>query len=90
LASKSPDYSKLQTIRVNELDVALQMLKTYVNVDGIKPLLAAIETLITDPQNQAHQDQVCNAFDALGPLQGPTLTYAPYLHIFTPTDVFGD
>jgi len=87
---KLPDNKKLQSIKVADIDIALQMLKTYLNAQDINPLLASLETLRTDPQNEAHQEQVINAFHELGPLQGAALTYAPYLNIFVSDDPFGD
>jgi hypothetical protein len=90
LARKSPNNRKLQSIQVADIDIALQMLKMYLNAQDINPLLSSLETLRTDPQNEAHQEQVINAFNELGPLQGAALTYAPYLHIFASDDPFGD
>ena len=90
MVRKPPDNKKLQSIQVADIDIALQMLRTYVNAQDISPLLTALETLRTDPQNEAHQEQVINAFHELGPLQGAALTYAPYLHIFVSDDPFGD
>jgi hypothetical protein len=85
-----PKNKKLQSIQVADIDIALQMLKQYLNEQDIKPLLVSLETLRTDPQNEAHQEQVINAFNELGPFQGAALTYAPYLHIFVSDDPFGD
>ncbi len=90
MVRKSPGNKKLQSIQVADIDIALQMLKRYLNAQDINPLLSALETLRTDPQNEAHQEQVMNAFNELGPLQGAALTYAPYLHIFASDDLFGD
>lgn len=90
MVSKLPDNKKLQSIKVDDIDIALQMLKKYLNAQDISPLLASLETLRTDPQNEAHQEQVITAFNELGPLQGAALTYAPYLHIFVSDDPFGD
>jgi len=90
LARKSLNNEKLRSIQVADIDIALQMLKTYLDVQAINPLLTALETLRTNPQNEAHQEQVSSAFNELGPLQGAALTYAPYLHIFVSDDPFGD
>lgn len=90
MARKSLHNEKLQSIKVADIDIALQMLKTYLNAQDINPLLIALETLRTNPQNEAHQEQVISAFNELGPLQGAALTYAPYLHIFVSDDPFGD
>ncbi len=90
MVRKSLNNEKLQSIKVADIDIALQMLKTYLNAQDINPLLTALETLRTNPQNEAHQEQVMSACNELGPLQGAALTYAPYLHIFVSDDPFGD
>ena len=90
MARKALNNQKLQSLKVADIDIALEMLKRYLNAQDIKPLLSSLETLRTDPQNEAHQEQVSNAFHELGPLQGAALTYAPYLHIFVSDDPFGD
>ena len=87
---KSLNNKKLQSIKVADIEIALQMLKRYLNAQDINPLLSSLETLRTDPQNEAYQEQVIIAFNELGPLQGAALTYAPYLNIFVSDDPFGD
>ena len=91
-SSKTTDKikNKGQTIKVADIDIAIQMLKTYLDTQKISPLLSALETLKTEPQNEAYQLQVINAFNELGVLQGAVLTYAPYLNIFISDDPFGD
>ena len=90
MVRKSLNNQKLQSIKVADIDIALQMLKKYLNAQDINPLLSALETLRTDPQHEAHQEQVIKAFSELGPFQGAALTYAPYLNIFASDDPFGD
>ena len=90
MVRKALNNQKLQSLKVADIDIALQMLKTYLNAQDIKPLLSSLEALRTDPQNQAHQEQVIKAFSELGPLQGAALTYASFLHIFASDDPFGD
>ena len=85
-----PNNNKLQSIDVADIDIALQMLKRHMDTQDINPLLSALETLKTEPQNEAYQAQVINAFNDLGNLQGAVLTYAPYLNIFVSDDPFGD
>ena len=82
--------NKLQSIKVADIDIALQMLNKYLGTQDINPLLSSLETLKTEPQNEAYQAQVLNAFNDLGNLQGAVLTYAPYLNIFVSDDPFGD
>jgi len=90
LSRKPLNNEKLQSIRAEDIDTVLQMLKTYLNEQDIKPLLASLETLRTDPQNAAHQEQVATAFHELGVFQGAALTYAPMLHLFASDDPFAD
>lgn len=90
LSRKPLNNKKLQSIHVEDIDTVLQMLKKYLNAQDIKPLLASLEILRTNPQNSAHQEQVADAFHELGPWQGAVLTYAPLLHIFSSDDPFGD
>ena len=90
MVRKSRNNKKLQSIKAADIDIALQMLKKYLDRQDIRPLLSSLETLKTEPQNEAYQAQVINAFNDLGPLQGAALTYAPYLNIFVSDDPFGD
>lgn len=90
MSRKPLNNEKLKSIQAEDIDTVLQMLKTYLDAQDIKPLLASLETLRTDPQNAAHQQQVADAFYELGPLQGAVLTYAPMLHIFSSDDPFAD
>jgi hypothetical protein len=90
LENKLHKNSKLQSINIADIDVAIQMLKKYLDAQDISPLLSALETLKTEPQNESLQTQVIHAFNALNCLQGAALTYAPYLNIFVSDDPFGD
>ena len=90
LEHKLRKNTKLQSIKAVDIDKAIQMLKKYVDDQGINPLLSALETLKTEPQSEALQTQVINAFNALNHLQGAALTYAPYLSIFVSDDPFND
>lgn len=81
---------KLQSIKIADIDIALDMLRKYLNTQDISALLSSLESLRTDPQNETCQERVINAFNDLGPLQGAALTYAPYLNVFVSDDPFGD
>jgi len=91
-SSAAPDgaKNKAQVIKIVDIDKALKMLTTYMDNNAIAPLLNALETLKTDPQNQSLQSKVIEAFNSLGILQGAALTYAPYLNVFISDDPFGD
>jgi len=88
--ARIPPNSKLQSIKLEDIDLAINMLNKYLETDEIKPLVSSLEILKTEPQNEAYQLDVINAFNDLGTLQGAALTYAPYLNIFISDDPFGD
>jgi len=90
MISKLRNNEKLQSIKVADIDIAIQMLNKYVDAQAINPLVSALETLKTEPQNATFQENVVNAFNDLGVMQGAALTYAPYLNIFVSDDPFGD
>ena len=88
--SKLRSNKKLQSIKAADIDIAIQMLNKYMDAQAINPLVSALETLKTEPQNENFQENVINAFNDLGVVQGAALTYAPYLNIFVSDDPFGD
>jgi len=75
-------------VRAADLDVAIGMLKQYLEIDAIESLLAALEALKAEPESDARKAQLADAFDALGPRQGAVLTYAPYVGILLSDDPF--
>ncbi len=76
-------------VSVANVDIAIEMLKRHLDAEEIKPLLAALEALKEDPENESCFDQLVKAFDDLGPRQGAVLTYAPYVSILLSDDPFG-
>ena len=82
--------NKGQTIKVADIEIAVRMLTTYLDPNDINALLSALETLKTDPQNEAFQMEVVTAFNGLSVMQGAVLTYAPYLNVFVSDDPFAD
>ena len=90
MESKLRNNKKLQSIKVADIAIAIQMLNKYMDAEIISSLVSALETLKTEPQNVTFQENVINAFQDLGVMQGAALTYAPYLNIFVSDDPFGD
>ena len=68
-------------VNVSRLEDDLEMLKRYLNEDDIRPLLDALETLKTEPANEAAYYAVVDSFNTLGINQGAVLTYAHYLKV---------
>jgi len=79
-----------KSINPARLEEAIQMLEQYVADDEIKPLLAALKALKDDPQNESCMEQVVDAFNDLGIVQGAVLTYAPYLSVLLMDDPYGE
>jgi len=71
----------VQPVNAERLNDDITMLKTYLDEEDIKPLLDALETLKTEPENQAAYQKVLDAFNDLGITQGAVLTYATYLKV---------
>ena len=88
-----PDKNRVknvgQWVDVDKLEEAIHMLQTYVQDESIVPLLAALEALKVEPQEELLQQNVVNVFNSLGITQGSVLTYAPYLSVFVSDDPFG-
>ena len=88
----APDQDRLkkisQTVRAKEIESAIEMLKTYLSAEDIKPLLSALEALEAEPQNESNLLQLISTFNELGPMQGAVLTYAPYIGILVADDPF--
>jgi len=85
-----PNNNQLQSIKVSDIELAIQMLQRHLQNQDINSLLSALETLRSEPGNERYQQEVINEFNDLGSLQGAVLTFAPYLNIFVSDDPFGD
>lgn len=75
-------------IDIASIDVSIRMLRQYLDVDEIEPLLDSLEALKSDPESESRFDRLVNAFDNLGIRQGAVLTYAPYVGILLSDDPF--
>lgn len=78
-----------KTVNVEGLENAINMLKTYVDNEEVKPLITALDSLIQDPQDHTRLVEVATVFNELGSSQGAVLTYAPYISIMLSDDPFG-
>ena len=85
---QGPSKKRTAKVRIDDIDVSIQMLRQYLEGDDIEPLLAALEALKTEPE--AGMPRLVRAFDALGPRQGAVLTYAPYIGILLSYDPSGN
>lgn len=68
-------------INAARIDESIAMLEQYLDVDVLAPLLEQLRKLAERPQDKALLDQVFEAVDELGIMQGAVLTYAPYIAI---------
>ena len=67
-----------RVVNVEQLQATIDMLSTYLG-EEIAPFLASLEALKADPESNARFDDMCKAYDELGPSQGAVLTYATYI-----------
>jgi hypothetical protein len=74
-----PKSSANRNVDVAQLDHTLEMLRTYITDDGVRPFIEAMEALKAAPDDPARFNEMFQAFNRLGPLQGAVLTYAPYI-----------
>lgn len=74
-------HNKVNFEPVNAERVAddINMLKTYLDEENIRPLLDSLESLKAEPNNEAAFQKVTDAYNELGIQTGAVLTYAPYL-----------
>ena len=80
-AGRSHEKAAFEPIIVERLSEDIDMLNTYVKDDEIKPLMSALETLKTEPDNEAAYNKAFEAFNNLGITQGAVLTYAHYFKV---------
>ena len=74
-----PRGAKNRILDVAQLDIALEMTRTYITDDSINAFIGSMEALRADPDDAARFNEMLEAFNRLGPIQGAVLTYAPYL-----------
>ncbi|MGD8743700.1 MAG: hypothetical protein PVH46_09775, partial [Granulosicoccaceae bacterium] len=79
-----------QPVNAERVDADITMLKTYLDEADIRPLLASLETLKAEPQNEAAFQKVMDAYNELGFNQGAVLTYAPYLKVLLSQSIWSD
>lgn len=68
-------------VNIENIDTAIAMLEQYLDADEIRPLLAALEALKAEPENESGLDRLQESFAELGARQGAVLTYAPYVGV---------
>lgn len=68
-----------KTVDAERIGKAIDMLRMYLDSEEIAPLLAALEAVQAEPQNESYLMQMLDVFDGLGITQGAVLTYAPYI-----------
>ncbi len=75
---------------VGKFEEAIRLLNTYAKEDSLKPLIAILEALKQDPDNESLSAELTHAWRNLGVYQGTVLTYVPYFYTLIPDDIFGD
>lgn len=82
-----PKGARDRNVDVAQLDIAVEMLRSYIADESIKPLIESMEALRAEPADPARFTAMFESFNRLGPMQGAVLTYAPYLvSLFSDTE----
>ncbi len=84
------DISSAKKVDVASIKHSINMLKTYVDNEDIKPFISALESLQQAPQDHSKLVDVATIFDKLETSQGAVLTYAPYIILMLSDNPFGD
>ena len=80
----------IKAVDPQSIENSIQMLKQHLGEKEITPLLAVLEALVEDPQNETLVKQLSDVFGGLGILQGAVLTYAPCIAIVLSDNPFND
>ena len=75
-------------VNIENIDTAIRMLEQYLDAGEIRPLLAALEALKDEPENESRIDRLVESFGELGTQQGAVLTYAPYVGVLLSNNSF--
>ena len=67
---------------------SIEQLQEHFGTDGVATLVAVLEAMKLDPQESALMDQLFEAFNGLGVMQGAVLTHVPYLTVIMSDDAF--
>ena len=79
-----------QRIDAAGIAFSIEQLQERFGKDDVAPLVAVLEAMKRNPQDSALIDQLSEAFDGLGIMQGAVLTYAPYLAVILSDSSFDD
>jgi hypothetical protein len=68
-------------IDVAGIEASIEQLQEHFGKDEVAPLVAVLEAMKRNPQDSALMDQLSEAFNGLGIMQGAVLAYVPYLAV---------
>lgn len=77
-------------IDVTRIEVAIEMLNTYVTEASVKPFIAILEAIKQEPDNESLVVQLRDEFQNLGITKGAVLTYAPSIYDLIVDNPFND
>jgi hypothetical protein len=80
-SDKGREEIRFQPVNPKRVEEDITMLKTYLNEEDIQPLLASLEALKVEPENEVAFQKMMDSYNELGFNQGAVLTYAPYLKV---------
>jgi hypothetical protein len=78
-----------RSVSASEIDESISMLKQYLDVQELAPLLGVMRELSKHPDDDALLASLAEVVDGLGVMQGAVLTYAPIIAGLLSDDPFG-
>lgn len=78
----------IENVDAAKINASIEGLKAFVQDASIDPLIAILEALEQDPNNESLLLQLSDTFKALGIIQGAVITYAPYISLLLTYDLF--
>jgi hypothetical protein len=83
-------HNATDNLNVANIDESIKRLTQYANEPNLNPLIAILEALKQDMDNESLLAQLIDTWRNLGIYQGTVLTYLPYFYTLIPDDIFGD
>ena len=75
-------------IDISKVEISIELLKEYLKDTNIEPLIAVLEDLKKEPNNESILKKLKESLDNLGIYKGAVLSYAPYISILVSNDLF--
>ncbi|MDH5516434.1 MAG: hypothetical protein OEY36_01270 [Gammaproteobacteria bacterium] len=83
-------HNATDNLNVANIEDSISTLTKYANEPALQSLIAILEDLKQDINNESLLAQLIETWRNLGVYQGTVLTYLPFFYTLIPDDIFGD